>query len=53
MIKLANNKEDVNISKMYGTVSTIPKEEFMKKYKVNVNRSLVGRSQSSIAQSRI
>ena len=53
MIKLANNKEDVNVSKMYGTVSTIPKEEFMKKYKVNLNRSFVRRSQSSIAESRI
>ena len=41
MIKLANNKEDVNISKMYGTVSTIPKEEFMKKYQVKMSRSIL------------
>lgn len=31
------NKEDVNISKMYGIVGTIPKEEFIQKYHVNPN----------------
>ena len=44
MIKLANNKEDVNVSKMYGTVSTIPKEDFLKKYKVSQGRSFFKRS---------
>lgn len=44
-MKLANNKEDVNVSKMYGAVSTIPKEEFLKKYKVTPSRSINSRSQ--------
>lgn len=38
MIKLTNqSKEDVNISKMYGIVGTIPKEEFIQKYHVTPN----------------
>lgn len=38
MIKLTNQgKEDVNISKMYGIVGTIPKEEFIQKYHVTPN----------------
>lgn len=38
MIKLTNqSKEDVNISKMYGIVGTIPKKEFIQKYHVNPN----------------
>lgn len=31
------SKEDVNISKMYGIVGTIPKEEFIQKYHVTPN----------------
>lgn len=31
------SKEDVNISKMYGIVGTIPKKEFIQKYHVNPN----------------
>ena len=32
---MANPKEDVNISKMYGEECTLPKDEFIKKYRVN------------------
>ena len=35
MIFLATPKEDVNINKMYGEECTLPKEEFIKKYRVN------------------
>lgn len=31
---MANVKEEVNISKMYGQECTLPKEEFLKKYKI-------------------
>lgn len=38
MIKLTNqSKEDLSISKMYGIVGTIPKEEFIQKYHVTPN----------------
>lgn len=53
MMKLANNKEDVNVSKMYGTVSTIPKEEFLKKYKVKSSRSFNARGERTITQFRL
>ena len=32
---MATPKEDVNINKMYGEECTLPKEEFIKKYRVN------------------
>ena len=35
MIILATPKEDVNINKMYGEECTLPKKEFIKKYRVN------------------
>lgn len=34
---MANVKEEVNVSKMYGKECTLPKEEFIKKYEVNEN----------------
>ena len=34
---MANTKEDVNVSKMYGEECTLPRDEFIKKYKVNEN----------------
>ena len=34
---MAESKEEVNISKMYGEQCTLPKDEFMKKYKINEN----------------
>lgn len=34
-----NQKEDVDVNKMYGANSTISKEEFLKKYEVNENRT--------------
>lgn len=39
MIKLTNNKEDVNVNKMYGMSSTISKEEFIAKYNINPKRT--------------
>ena len=32
---MANAKEEVNVSKMYGEECTLPRDEFIKKYKVN------------------
>ena len=32
---MANAKEEVNVSKMYGEECTLPKDEFIKKYRVN------------------
>ena len=39
MINLPNNqvKDEVNVSKLYGLEATLPKEEFMQKYKVKEN----------------
>ena len=34
---MANAKEEVNVSKMYGEECTLPRDEFIKKYKVNKN----------------
>ena len=34
---MANAKEEVNVSKMYGEECTLPRDEFIKKYKVNEN----------------
>ena len=34
---MSNAKEEVNISKMYGEECTLPKDEFIKKYKINEN----------------
>lgn len=36
---MANTKEEVNISKMYGQECILPKDEFIKKYKVTEKRS--------------
>ena len=32
---MANTKEDVNVGKMYGEECTLPRDDFIKKYKVN------------------
>ena len=32
---MATAKEEVNVSKMYGEQCTLPKDEFIKKYRVN------------------
>ena len=37
MIKLANAKEEVDVAKMYGEECTLPRDEFIKNYKVNPN----------------
>ena len=34
---MSNAKEEVNISKMYGEECTLPRDEFIKKYKINEN----------------
>ena len=36
MINLSNNtiKDEVNISKLYGLEATLPKEDFIQKYKI-------------------
>ena len=36
MINLSNNttKDEVNVTKLYGQEATLPKEDFIKKYKV-------------------
>ena len=34
---MANTKEEVDVAKMYGEECTLPKDEFIKKYKVNPN----------------
>lgn len=34
-----NLKEEVDVYKMYGTESTISKEDFFQKYKINQNRT--------------
>lgn len=34
---MANTKEDVDVEKMYGEECTLPKDEFIKKYRVNPN----------------
>ena len=34
---LANTKEDVNVSKMYGEECTLPRDDFIEKYKVDEN----------------
>ena len=34
---MSNAKEEVNVSKMYGEECTLPRDEFIKKYKVNEN----------------
>ena len=35
MIFLSTAKEEVNVRKMYGEQCTLPKDEFIKKYRVN------------------
>lgn len=37
MIFVENTKEEVNIAEMYGEECTLPKEKFIKKYKVKEN----------------
>lgn len=37
MIKLANEKADVNVSKLYGKECTLPKDVFIKTYKIKEN----------------
>lgn len=41
---MPNLKEDVNVYKMYGKESIMPKDEFMKTYKISENRSFRIRS---------
>ena len=37
LMKNTNNKEDVNIQKLYGKEGTLPKEEFLKAYNIDIN----------------
>ena len=34
---MANTKEEVDVAKMYGEECTLPRDEFIKNYKVNPN----------------
>lgn len=53
MIKVANIKEEVDVCEMYGKESTISREEFIKKYKVNENRTFRFRGRRTYMQFRI
>ena len=37
MVNLSQPKEEINIQKLYGKECTLPKEEFLKEYKLNAN----------------
>ena len=39
MVIVPNLKENVDIYKMYGKDSTISKDDFLKKYKITMNRT--------------
>ncbi len=37
---MSNNKEEVNITNLYGQECILPKEQFIKEYNINENRSI-------------
>ncbi len=41
---MANTKEEVNVSKLYGQECILPKDEFIKKYKINEKRFIFSNS---------